>query len=97
MKAKYTLEQKLAAVEYYKSGGSGLRATAELFGVGFSSLRGWVKAYEHHGEVALSKVGRRRFSSAFKLKVVRHMQIEQLSSRQVAALYNIPRLDAAGK
>lgn len=46
---KYTEQQKLDAVETYRSGELGLKKTAALHGVDVASLRKWVAGYEALG------------------------------------------------
>ena len=91
---RYTEKQKLAAVSAYRKGAGGLRATANAHDVGVDSLRAWIAAYEANGKAGL--VAKKRgviYDLDFKLEVLRRMQDEGLSCRQVAALFNIRRLD----
>lgn len=91
---RYTEKQKLAAVMAYRKGAGGLRATANAHDVGVDSLRAWIAAYEANGKAGL--VAKKRgviYDLDFKLEVLRRMQEEGLSCRQVAALFNIRRLD----
>ena len=93
---RYTEKQKLAAVTAYWKGDGGLRDTASAHGVGVDSLRAWIAAYEANGEAGLVAKRRVIYDLDFKLKVLRRMQGEDLSCRQVAALFNIRRLDLVG-
>ena len=46
---RYSEQTKLAAIDAYLTGQRGLVATAEQMGVGVSSLRKWIAAYEANG------------------------------------------------
>jgi transposase len=70
-----------------------LRATASAHDVGVDSLRAWIAAYEANGKAGLVAKRRVIYDLDFKLEVLRRMQDEGLSCRQVAALFNIRRLD----
>ncbi len=90
---RYTEKQKLAAVTAYRKDAGGLRATASAHDVGVDSLRAWIAAYEANGKAGLVAKMRVIYDLDFKLEVLRRMQDEGLSCRQVAALFNIRRLD----
>jgi transposase len=93
---RYTLQKKLAAVEDYGSGESGLRAIAQRHDVDFSSLRQWVAAHRAHGIEGLKDKRREFYSAAFKLEVLQRVQTEGLSYRRGAALFNIRKFDIIG-
>lgn len=90
---RYTDQQKLEAVKAYRNGAGGLRAIAEMHGVGFHSLRAWVAAYDAHGPSGLTAKKKVNYAFEFKLDVLARMRNEGLSSRQACALFNIRRLD----
>lgn len=90
---RYTAKQKLAAVMAYRKGAGSLCATASAHNVGVDSLRAWIAAYEANGKAGLVAKRRVIYDLDFKLEVLRRMQDEGLSCRQVAALFNIRRLD----
>ncbi len=93
---KYTEQAKLAAVLDYRSGKAGLRNVADRHGVDFSTLRQWVMGYEIHGVAALKEKKPRRYSSEFKLTVLKRMNEERLSLRQTAALFDIRQFGIIG-
>lgn len=93
---KYTEQAKLAAVQDYCSGSAGLRDVAHRHNVDFSSLRQWVAAYQVHGAAGLKQKKLQRYSSDFKLSVLKRMREEQLSYRQTAALFDIRKFDIIG-
>ena len=88
---KYSEQQKLDAVETYRSGDLGLRATAALHNVNFSSLRKWVSAYEAIGIAGIQRKRRQTYDLKFKLEVLQKLKSAQLSCRQAGALFNIRR------
>lgn len=47
---KYDKEFRINAVKHLKSSDKGLREVAEGLGIPRSTLNGWVKEYEEHGE-----------------------------------------------
>ncbi|MEX3935789.1 IS3 family transposase [Paraburkholderia phymatum] len=94
--AKYTLQTKLSAVEDYCSGQSGLKVVANRHGVDVSSLRQWVASYRARGADGLHEKARSSYSVEFKLAVLQRMQDDELSYRQVAAVFDIRRFDIVG-
>jgi transposase len=94
--SKYTEQTKLSAVQDYCSGKAGLRDVAHRHGVDFSSLRQWVAAYQVHGAAGLKAKKVQYYSTEFRLSVLRRMHEEQLSYRQVAALFDIRRFGIVG-
>jgi len=90
---KYTDKQKLDAVQAYRKGKGGLRATAESQSVSVDSLRKWVAAYAARGVEGVVTKKRSNYDVAFKLDVLRRMAEERISCRQAAALFDIRRLN----
>lgn len=90
---KYSEQQKLDAVEAYRSGELGLRATAALHNVDVASLRKWIAAYEALGVVGIQRKRRQTYDLHFKLQVVQRVKSDQLSYRQAGALFNVRRFD----
>ena len=91
---KYSDQTKIAAARDYCKGNQGYREVARRHGVDPASLRIWAAAYRIHGAAGVrSRTKRRYFSAEFKLSVIRRMQAEKLSIRQVAALFNIRNRD----
>ena len=90
---KYSEQLKVEAVETYRSGELGLRATAQHHNVGVSSLRKWVAAYEANGVAGLQRKHKQVYDVRFKLAVLQRIKNEGLSYRQAAALFDIRRFD----
>lgn len=89
--AKYTLEFKLAVIEYFLSGQGGQKATAKQFGIEHSAVRKWVAVFQQHGKSGLHvRQTRAQYSAAFKESVVLHIQQHHVSARNAAAHFNIP-------
>lgn len=86
--SKYTEQFKLSAVRQYLTGLAGFKAVAKQFGIDSSSLRTWVGWYQHHGAEGLEKKYS-HFSAQFKFEVLQFIVGNDLSHRQVAAIYNI--------
>ncbi len=91
---KYSEQQKLDAVETYRSGDLGLRATAALHNVDVASLRKWVAAYEAIGIAGIQRKRRQTYDLEFKLEVLRKLKSDELSYRQAGALFNVRRFDS---
>lgn len=86
--ARYDEEFKVEVARQYLSTRMGARSLAAQYGLDHGTVRRWVERYRRHGEAGL----RKKFSSysaRFKLSVLRRMWREELSCRQVAALFDL--------
>lgn len=86
--AKYETAFKLKAVRSFLAGDGGAKLLAGRWSVPEEKIRTWVNHYRLHGAGGLSPK-RSRYSAQFKLQVLTHQERESLSSRQVAAVYDI--------
>lgn len=86
--AKYDERFKLKVVKQYLSKTLSSREVASAHGIDRSQLRRWVASYRAHGQAGLSHKYS-RYSAAFRLHVLEHIEHEGLSDRQAAALYDI--------
>ena len=85
---KYKTEFKLKVVKSFLAGDGGAKLLARRWIVPEEKIRTWVNHYRLHGiDGLLTK--RSTYSAQFKLQVLSHQDREQLSSRQVAAVYDI--------
>ena len=91
---KYSEQQKLDAVQAYRSGELGLNATAALHNVDVASLRKWVAAFEALGVAGIQRKRRQTYDLHFKFQVVQKVKSDQLSYRQAGALFNVRRFDS---
>ncbi len=91
---KYTEQQKLDAVETYRSGELGLKKTAALHGVDVASLRKWVAGYEALGIAGIQQKRRQTYDLRFKLDVLERMKADGLSCRQAGAIFNVRRCNS---
>jgi transposase len=89
----YSDQQKVAAAADYCGGCLGLKQVARRHGVNVASLRLWAAAYRVHGAAGVKTKRRKFYSAHFKLSVLQRMCDEDLSYRQVAALFNIRNRD----
>lgn len=55
---RYDKEFRINAVKHLKSSDKGLREVAENLGIPVSTLSGWVKEYEQHGEQSFPGSGK---------------------------------------
>ncbi len=85
---KYETEFKLKLVKSFLAGDGGAKLLARQWSVPEEKIRTWVSHYRLHGVDGLQPK-RSKYSSQFKLQVLSHQDREQLSSRQVAAVYDI--------
>jgi transposase len=85
---KYGTEFKLQVVQSSLAGEGGAKLLARRWSVPEEKIRTWVSHYRLHGVDGL-RPKRSTYSAQFKLQVLSHQEREQLSSRQVAAIYDI--------
>lgn len=85
---KYETRFKLKVVESFLAGDGGAKLLARRWSVPEEKIRTWVSHYRLHGVAALQPK-RSAYTADFKLQVLKHQDREQLSSRQVAAIYDI--------
>ena len=85
---KYETEFKVKLVKSFLAGDGGAKLLARQWSVPEEKIRTWVSHYRLHGiDGLLPKHS--RYSAEFKLQVLSRQDREQLSSRQVAAIYDI--------
>jgi transposase len=85
---KYSTEFKLKMVKRFLAGEGGAKLLARQWSVHEDKIRTWVSHYRLHGIHGL-RPKRSVYSAQFKLQVLSHQDREQLSCRQVAAIYDI--------
>jgi len=86
--SKHSEAFKRSVVEFYQTGGRGVRAVGRQFGVDHATVRKWVASYAAHGPLGLAKKSS-HYDAAFKLSVLQRMSEDGLSYRQTAALFDI--------
>jgi transposase len=85
---KYETKFKLKVVESFLAGEGGAKLLARRWSVPEVKIRTWVSHYRLHGLAALQPK-RGAYTADFKLQVLTHQDRDRLSSRQVAAIYDI--------
>lgn len=85
---KYEAEFKLEVVQSFLAGEGSAKLLARRWSVHEERVRTRVSHYRLHGIDGL-RPKRSAYSAQFKLQVLAHQDREQLSCRQVAALYDI--------
>lgn len=85
---KYKTEFKLEIVKSFLAGEGGAKLLARQWSVPEEKIRTWVSHYRLHGIDGL-RPKRGAYSVQFKLQVLSHQDRERLSSREVAAIYDI--------
>ncbi|SDP58938.1 Transposase [Litchfieldia salsa] len=82
--AKFTVEQKLDAVNRYKNGGESLNSIAKSIGVSNTeTIDFWVKKYQIHGLEAFNK-SYTKFNLEDKLNILNYMNESGLSTLETA-------------
>ncbi|QMA86176.1 IS3 family transposase [Escherichia coli] len=87
---KHSFEVKLAAVNHYLAGHTGIISTAKLFQLSHTSLSHWINLFLLHGPRALDCRHKRSYSPEDKLCVVLYALGHSESLPRVAARFNIP-------
>lgn len=85
---KFDLNFKRKVVRDYLSGKGGYKILATKYDIADSLVRSWVAAYRNHGSAGLVRQ-RGRYTQAFKLEVLHRRAVENLSYRELGAIYNI--------
>jgi len=85
---KYQTEFKLKVVKCFLAGEGGAKLLARQWSVPEEKIRTWVSHYRLHGIDGL-RPKRSAYSAQFKLQVLSHQERKKLSSRQVAAVFDI--------
>lgn len=89
--ARHSDSVKLEVVQKYLAEPIGPRALALEYGVDRTTIRRWVDCYRQHGDKGL-RAKRKQYSkhtAKFKLSVLRRMERDGLSQRQVATLFDL--------
>jgi transposase len=85
---KYDEATRCRIVEAYLAGSGGTKDLAKRHGVGRSTLRRWIAAYQAHGERGLGKK-HSVYDAEFKLRVLQYMRSNELSGQQVSAIFDL--------
>jgi transposase len=86
--AKFSTEDKLAAVHRYLQGKDSLRTIGDSIGAAFSLVMNWVKQYEENGVEAFEK-SYTSYSTEFKLDVLKYMNDYGTSPNETAVIFKI--------
>lgn len=91
MKNPYSAAFKLKLVREVIQGGRPTAQIARQYGVDPTGLFVWRKRYEYHGAQAFSDESRprRRYSLAFKLKVLRAIETHALTANEAVARFQL--------
>lgn len=84
----FDVKFKQKVVRAYLSGKGGYKLLAARYGIADSLVRTWVGTYRHHGSAGFARE-RGRYSDEIKLEVLHRLAAENLSCRELAAMYNI--------
>jgi transposase len=84
----HSTEFKLEVVQSFLAGDGGAKLLARRWSLPEEKIRTWVSHFRLHGIEEL-RPKRSAYIVQFKLQVLSHQDREQVSSRQVAAIYDI--------
>lgn len=87
--AKFTVEEKIVAVQEYLNGQDSISGVAREFGIDRKLFHQWIELYRNHGQEGLRK-RYTNYSAEFKLDVLNFMNDTGASPYEAAAIYNIP-------
>lgn len=86
---RYNLDFKIKVIAYYRQGHTGT-ATGKKFNVDRKDVAKWVNQYQSGGIDAIKpKTSKAKYSSEFKLNVLKTMLDQNLSQTEVALKFNI--------
>ncbi|TPG70363.1 transposase [Brevibacillus laterosporus] len=85
---KFTVEDKLSAVQRYIDGTESYDTIATSIGTTKSVVRDWMMQYQHHGVEAFIK-SYTSYSAQFKLDVLNYMMKYGTSPNETAAIFHI--------
>jgi transposase len=87
--AKFTEDDKLAAIQRYLKGVEGYASIASSIGTSSSVLKNWVKQYELHGVEMLFRKSYTSYTAQFKLDVLNYMNNHGTSPNETAVIFKI--------
>lgn len=87
--SKFGSELKLQIAKRYLRGFISYRDLASETGVDDSSIRYWVKLFQHHGDQAFV-FPYTNYPPAFKLEIIQYIERTGYSIREASAIYHIP-------
>ena len=89
-KSKYSIDLKLQIVKAYFSGEGSCEHLSETYGVGTTTLKGWISRYREQGEEAFKfRFGNRHYSKEFKNMCVQAVISGEGSINDIVAKNNI--------
>lgn len=87
---RFTLDEKLIAVQDYLAGNKSYKDIANQMKVDKKSVRKWVAYYKYHGIDGLKPLSYcKSFTKMFKLEVVEYLERTGASYFEVAARFNV--------
>jgi transposase len=93
---KYTFKQKLSTVRSITAGRESCLSAAKKIGSKENTVQRWLRLYKEHGSRGLV-IRNGSYSGRFKLRVIRYMIKNRLSSIRTATLFGLPQDYVVGK
>jgi len=94
-KIKYSLKQKLSAVQSVLGGKESVSSAARKIGSPRKPVQRWIGLYKHHGAAGLRKRPG-KYTAEFKGQVIGHMLENHLSLTETAAFFGMPNDTTVG-
>lgn len=89
-KMKHSIEWMVARINDYLDGKGSYETIAKNYGIGATTLKSWVAAYQYHGAEAFFRGrGNKRYSKEFKILCVEAVLKGDLSVKDCTAKYGI--------
>jgi len=95
-RVKFSYKRKLKAVQAVVSGHDSSESVAQKIGSQKTTVQRWVNLYNLHGTAGLN-LRHGSYSGEFKVHVIRDLIKNNLSLRQAAAIFGIPKDHTVGK
>ena len=94
--AKYSYEEKIAAIELVTKDELSTYEAAKITGIPRSCILRWVDHYNEHGIEGISKKNK-NYDGDFKISVIEYMHANHLSLSKTAVKFGIPSDSTVGK
>lgn len=89
-KSPHTTEKKIMIAEKYLSGKGTYESLSKEYGIGITTIKGWVKRYQEHGVLAFCKTkDNTHYTKEFKQMCVEKVLRGEGSVNEIVAKYNI--------
>lgn len=88
-RSKYSPEFRAMVSQEYIDGEGSVHFLADKYGIGYTTLRGWINEYKIHGISAFCHKTNRTYSKEFKIKCVEAVRNKEGTVDDIIARYGI--------